>query len=245
MNNTVFATTRSGLGRIGLVVGVVIAAVTVSALPAGANTGHVSASQTCSQWSVSVTLDNNVTSRRFVEITSTLPGTTNMVDAHYSTIGAPGTTLIWSAGGPSPARGTVTLTILNRDRSLDSTAFASITPVENCTPPSLVVVPTTLSIVPTTAAVPATTEAPTSTSEASSTTVPNAGTTQALTATSIAVSPVTAIDTTTVGPRVGPVSGTLPSTGSGTLFPILFGLSALASGAVLTIRHGRRAWSRT
>jgi hypothetical protein len=249
------------------------------ALPAGANTGHAFASQTCSGWSASVTLDNNVTHARFVEVSTTIPGTTGIVDAHYSTIGTSGTTPIWNASGPAPSSGTVTLTILNADRSLDSTASASLPEVSGCTVPTSTEAPTSTTVPMTTTTMPATstTEAATSTTEAAtsttqappssevsaSTTLPPATTTEATT-TSIAVSPLTAFETSTTqlataptfggqgGPipptaatHVAAVTGTLPFTGSGTLFPAIFGLCVLGAGAVLTTRLRLRARARS
>ena len=115
------------LGRVGLVAGVAVASMVGLALPAGANTGHVFASQSCHDgWTASVTLDNNVTSDHFVEVTSTIPGTTGIVDGHYDTTHNNGTQQIWDASGPAVSSGTVTLTILNPNRSVDSTAHMSL-----------------------------------------------------------------------------------------------------------------------
>ena len=75
---------RSRKSRVGLVSGVAVAAIIAFAVPAGANTGHVFTSQTCYTWSASVTLDNNVTTVRRVEVTTTIPGTTGIVDGHYA-----------------------------------------------------------------------------------------------------------------------------------------------------------------
>jgi LPXTG-motif cell wall-anchored protein len=110
-----------------------VAAVIGLAGPAGANTGHVVTAQNCDTWSVSVTLDSNVTSDHFVEITTTIPGTTGMVDGHYNTIGHQGTTQIWSANGQAVTSGTVTLTILNPNRTLDSQSSASLPGASECT----------------------------------------------------------------------------------------------------------------
>ena len=128
----VLSIARGRAGRAGLVAGVLVAAVVGLAGPAGANTGHVQASQTCEGWSVTVTLDNNVTSDHFVEVTTTIPGTSGIVDAHYTTTGNSGTTQIWSASGATVQSGTVTLTILNPDKSLDSTASASLPAAGDC-----------------------------------------------------------------------------------------------------------------
>jgi LPXTG-motif cell wall-anchored protein len=123
---------RGRAGRVGLVAGVLVAAVVGLAGPAGANTGHVQASQTCQGWSVTVTLDNNVTPDHFVEVTSTIPGTNGIVDGHYNTIGHSGTTQIWSASGATVTSGTVTLTILNANRTLDTTTNAPLPSAADC-----------------------------------------------------------------------------------------------------------------
>ena len=128
----VLSIARGRAGRAGLVAGVLVAAVVGLAGPAGANTGHVQASQTCEGWSVTVTLDNNVTSDHFVEVATSIPGTSGIVDAHYTTTGNSGTTQIWSASGATVQSGTVTLTILNPDQSLDSTASASLPAAGDC-----------------------------------------------------------------------------------------------------------------
>ena len=225
--------------------GVIVATVIGLALPAGANTGHVFASQTCEAWSTSVTLDNNVAPDHFVEVTTTIPGTTGIVDAHYNTIGNSGTTQIWSASGPAPSTGTVTLTILNPNKTLDSTASASLPNANNCT--------TTTTTAPTT-----TTTAATTTTTAPTTTTT---TTAPMTTTSIHEQGSTTIVTTTTSPprttttlgqqgntptptQPTSATGSLPRTGSGTAFPVLFGLSSLAAGALLLLRR-RTDWSRS
>ena len=259
---------RHLLVRIAVAAGVVSVAVLGFALPAAANSGHVLVAQTCSGWSASVTLDNNVTSGKFVEVSTTIPGTTGIVDARYTTTDASGTTPIWDAGGPAPSNGTVTLTILNRDRSVETTASASLPAVQDCAPPtSAEVTTTTLPRPSTTEGATSTTGTPTTTAGVvTSTTLPVAPTTETTTTTTSDVSPLTAFATTTTLPAAtststldqlgGPApttgatppaaaNGSLPRTGSGVVFPTLFGLCALTAGAIVTIRERRRAWSRT
>ena len=107
--------------------GVAVATVAGLALPAGANTGHVSASQSCSDgWRVTVTLDNNVTSDHDVVVTSTIPNTQGLT-GNFDTTHNSGTQQIWSANGPAVASGTVTLTIWNPGhKTIDSSAQASL-----------------------------------------------------------------------------------------------------------------------
>jgi hypothetical protein len=94
--NRILGIVHGHAGRVGVVAGVAIATIVALALPAGANTGHVTASQTCQGgWSVTVTLDNNTTPDHFVELTTTIPGTTGIVDGHYDTTGNSGPTQIW------------------------------------------------------------------------------------------------------------------------------------------------------
>jgi LPXTG-motif cell wall-anchored protein len=62
---------------------------------------------------------------------------------------------------------------------------------------------------------------------------------------------VPATTTSPVGPQGGPVSTTsppsggqeLPRTGGGSAFPLAFGVSCLAAGALLVLRR-RRSWTR-
>jgi LPXTG-motif cell wall-anchored protein len=249
---------RTRAGRTLSVVGLAVAAVSVFALPAGANTGHVATAQTCHTWSASVTLDNNVEADFFVEVATTIPGTTGIVDAHYDTTAKNGTTQIWEATGPAPASGTVTLTILYPNRTVDSTTSASLDTLNGCTastmvPPSSTTLPpsTTESLSPPTAI-----GAPTTSigGPGPSTPTPNAN---GQTTASVAVSPVSAttppsagaastvanqggsVATTTTATR--PLAaGTLPRTGTGTVFPALFGLCCLTAGMLLALRYRQR-----
>ena len=253
--------TRIRAGRAGIVAALALTAVAVFGLPAGANTGHVVATQTCYAWSASVTLDNNVKTDFFVEVTTSIPGTTGIVDAHYNTTANTGTTQIWEATGPAPASGTVTLTILYPDRTVDSTASASLATPNNCTP-STTAVPAPSTMPPTT-----TQQTPTSTSTGPTSTTTDTPTPTTLapnatgqTTTSIVVSPVSVHATTTttfngvstVATQGSPVSttiaaqpisvtATLPRTGSGTVPPAVFGVCCVATGALLALR--RRATS--
>ena len=91
-----------------------------------ANTGNVAASETCSTWSVSVSLNHNVTSDRTVVVVTTIPGTAGIAGNHYDTSFGQ----IWSVSGPAPATGTVTLEIYvgSVGSSLEYTTSASIAP---------------------------------------------------------------------------------------------------------------------
>lgn len=210
---------RSRAGRVGLVASVALATVVGLALPAGANTGHVLASQTCQRWSVSVTLDNNASVDHFVEVTTTIPGTTGIVDGHFNTTGNSGTTQIWDANGPAPSSGTVTLTILNPDRSVDSTASASLPEVNGCENTTT-----------------------TTTQPNTTTTIRESGSTSLVTNTTVSETTATlgaqggTVTTTTAGPSAATAPGSLPLTGSGTAFPVIFAISSIAAGALLLLR---------
>jgi len=257
--NRILGNVRSGAARVGLLIVVVSATVVAFALPAGANTGYVTTSQTCYVWTATVTLNANVTADHFVEVSSTIPGTTGIVDGHYDTKGS-GPQQIWQATGAAPASGTVTLTILNSDRSLDSTASASLPPSAVCPTTTTTASPTTTTVASSTTVasqttvVPPTTVAPPTTA-APVTTTTSAATTTAAPTTTIEVSPSTATlppTTTPVGPqgstaattttsiRPGAITATLPFTGSGVVFPAIFGLSCLTGGGMLAIRRRRR-----
>lgn len=102
---------------------------------ATAHSGSIVASETCQSWSVSVSLANNVTSDRTVDVITTIPGTTGITGGHYDTSFGQ----IWQASGAAPATGTVTLNVYN-GASLEFTTSASIAPAENCAsdaPPTL------------------------------------------------------------------------------------------------------------
>jgi LPXTG-motif cell wall-anchored protein len=256
--NQILGNFRSTAARVALVACVAAATVAALAIPAAANTGNVHTAQDCYTWSASVTLNADVHSDHFVEVTSTIPGTTGIVDGHYNTIGNPGPIQIWHVTGEAPSSGTVTLTILDKYRQLDSTATAKLPPSEVCpttttlppnvvtttTAPPAVVTTTTLapttSVAPTTITLPPTTPTtalPTTTSSPSPVTVTAVGSTSTTTAPPTQPSG----STTTIVPA-GAHTQSLPFTGSGTAFPAIFGLSCLAGGTVLAVRR-RGRWA--
>jgi hypothetical protein len=98
---------------------------------AAAHSGSVVASETCSTWSVTVSLANNTTSDRTVVVTTTIPGTVGIAGNHYNTSFGQ----IWSASGAAPATGTVTLKIYNGS-SVEFTTSASIAPAKSCATPT-------------------------------------------------------------------------------------------------------------
>ena len=103
-----------------------------SVVTAYANTGLVTATENCTSWSAAVYLNDNVTSDHTVDVTSTIPGTPNITNGHYTTTGGSVNVLIWNYSGAAPATGTVTLTIYNPNGTLDSSAKGGIAPASGC-----------------------------------------------------------------------------------------------------------------
>jgi uncharacterized repeat protein (TIGR01451 family) len=103
-----------------------------SVVTAYANTGLVTATENCTSWSAAVSLNDNVTSDHTVDVTSTIPGTPNITNGHYTTTGGSVNVLIWNYSGAAPATGTVTLTIYNPNGTLDSSAKGGIAPASGC-----------------------------------------------------------------------------------------------------------------
>jgi len=246
---------RRTSARVGLITLVVTVTVVAFALPAGANTGFVTTSQTCYEWSASVSLNTNVSSDHFVEVSSTIPGTTGIVDAHFKTTQLSQPLQIWEASGPAPSSGTVTLTILNSDRSLDFTQSASLPASSYCAttttattttmaPPVTQAIPTTTTAAATTtsievSATTATSSSTTTSIEVSPTTVKSTSTTRPATVSTV-VPQGSTIPTTTTSIAPAAATETLPFTGSGAVFPAIFGLSCLTGGGMLALRRRRR-----
>src|SRR5579864_6159605 len=74
--NRIVGNVRWGATRVGLLIVIVGAIVVAFSLPAGANTGFVTTSQTCYTWSAAVFLNNDDNLGYYVEVSSTIPGTT-------------------------------------------------------------------------------------------------------------------------------------------------------------------------
>ena len=106
-----------------------------------ANTGSITSSQSCSEGAVHVFLNNNVSSDRKVTVTSTIPGftTTDITDKSYTTTGNAGPVEIWSASGPQPFAGTVTLTIKFSNGSVEATYSKTMTAQDPCPAPGFTV----------------------------------------------------------------------------------------------------------
>jgi hypothetical protein len=123
---------RTGAAGAIVIGGAIFMGGAASLVTAFAHSGTVLTSENCSTWSASVTLANNVTSDRFVDVVTTIPGTTGITNGHYDTSKG----LIWDASGPSPAGGKVTLNIYlnsnNKPGALEFTASSSLVPATGC-----------------------------------------------------------------------------------------------------------------
>jgi len=115
-------------------------AMTVAGL-VSANTGSITSSQNCSGGAVHVWLDNNVSADHKVTVTSTIPGftATGITDKSYDTTGNAGPVEIWSASGPQPFAGTVTLTIKFSNGSVEATYTKTMTAQDPCPAPGFTV----------------------------------------------------------------------------------------------------------
>lgn len=92
-----------------------------------AHSGTVSVAQDCSTWSASVSLAQNVTADRFVDVITTIPGTTGFVNQHFN----PTYGVIWGPKtGAAVQSGTVTLKIFTNNNgqpgSLEFSQSASL-----------------------------------------------------------------------------------------------------------------------
>lgn len=111
--------------------GIVGLAASFTATTVLAHSGFVTVNETCAGWTASVSLDNNVTSDRTVDVLTTIPGTTGITGGHYSTTGNSGPVEIWDASGSTPETGTVTLEIWD-GATLEFSAEAMITAPTGC-----------------------------------------------------------------------------------------------------------------
>ncbi|MGD0834567.1 MAG: hypothetical protein ABSA40_09135 [Candidatus Dormibacteria bacterium] len=129
------STLRKSLALVGAGAVVMVGAVT-SAVTVSAHSGTVTASENCSSWTAAVYLEDNVTSDRTVDVSTTIPGTTGITNGHWTTTGDSSPVEIWSGSGGAPATGTVTLDIWNGS-SLEFSATASIAPATGCSAPTI------------------------------------------------------------------------------------------------------------
>ena len=108
---------------------------------ASANSGSITSSQSCSEGAVHVFLNNNVSSDRKVTVTSTIPDftTTNITNKSYNTTGNAGPVEIWSASGPQPFAGVVTLTIKYSNGAVENAYSKTMTAQDPCPAPGFTV----------------------------------------------------------------------------------------------------------
>jgi LPXTG-motif cell wall-anchored protein len=232
-----------------------LSALGLNILSADAHSGAVTVTQTCAGWTASVDLAHNVTSDRFVQIVTTIPGTIG--------IGAPGNHYnatfgnVWSASGSTVTSGTVTLNIyLNNDDVpgvLEFSTHASLPEVGQCettttssstttvssTSTSTSTLPKETTTLPeeTTSTVPSTT---TTLGQHSTTTVPLTSTTVGRHSTSTSSAPVTGTPKRTAPTSPAP----LPRTGTNMTWPVLAAFLCLVLG-VGAIFVGKRRDART
>ena len=106
-----------------------------------ANSGGITSSASCSSGEVHVFLNNNVSSDRKVTVTSTIPGFTDtgITDKSYNTTGNAGNVEIWSASGPQPFAGTVTLVIKYSNGAVEASYSKTMTAHDPCPAPGFTV----------------------------------------------------------------------------------------------------------
>jgi hypothetical protein len=105
---------RLRTGAMGAIVigGAIVMGGAATLVTAFANTGEVAATQSCTTYSVSASLDNNV-DHRWVTVTFPNTSTDVITPAVYTTLANTVSTVVWSKSGAAPATGTVTETIFN------------------------------------------------------------------------------------------------------------------------------------
>ncbi len=147
---------RAGVGGTVAVGAMIFMAGLGTAITASAHSGSVTASETCTTWTAAVSLENNVTKDRIVDVvvtpSSLAAGITGLnIDTTHNS----GATEIWSANGTAPATGTFTLNIYQsvnnqgivRIHPAEFTASAGISPPTNCaTTPSISTTPAGTSV---------------------------------------------------------------------------------------------------
>jgi len=132
-------------------IAVMMAAGTVSA-----HTGSIEASKDCQTGQVRVSLNNNVTIDRTVDVVTTIPGTTGISGGHYNTTGNTGSIVIWQASGPQPFEGKVDLYIYNGNHQQEFHASKTVTKEKDCpeVTPTPTATPTETPVVTPTAGTP-------------------------------------------------------------------------------------------
>lgn len=215
--------------------------VALGVMPASANNGTVTVSQNCQTWHASVVLSHNVLPNRSVYVVTTIPGTSGISGHHYNTSFGQ----IWSASGPAPTSGTVTLNIYLPNGQREFTETKALHAPEGCVTTTTVAPTTTVATTTTTTIATEGSTVTSSPSTATTSTVPDTTTilAEGLTATS-----------STSGPSAVPTSGgaaavaaasALPRTGGGGGPGPAIGVASLLGGALMLLvsrqRRGRAA----
>lgn len=182
------------------------------------HTGYINASKDCLHGEVHVGLNHDTTADRTVKVTTTIPGTTGIASGHYGTSFGE----IWSASGPQPFEGTVTLTIDAGTQQEFKTSL-TITKKAGCQEPT-----------PTPTSTPRPTPTPTPTPSASPTATPTTRPSQTPSATPTV--------TVTLPPTAMAVESIVST--SDRLMTLLKVLVAIVAGAIGFILYNRRIRNR-
>ncbi len=124
--------TRKRLVSVGATLALLLSMTVVASV--SANTGSITKSEDCATGAVHVFLNNNVSADRKVTVTSTIPDFTDtgITDKSYTTTGNAGPVEIWTASGPQPFAGVVTLTIKYANGETEDFHTATLTAQEPC-----------------------------------------------------------------------------------------------------------------